>query len=445
MRDTARTLQWLVRNKMDDSANCLIRDPGPDALAELEMPLEEYQRSEVERMLGGVAKQLSTKRMQADILGQAASHDGIMHRTDDIRARRNVLNFSNCTVALDSREWWAHDPRDLITHCLPYAWDPSAQCPEFRRLVWCMTGPEDDWSDAHGEMFAFVLRVLGYCLIYGNPEQLVFFLTGPTKTGKTTVIEIAGRLLGTLAHKSKPVLITEPPRGDQHDSVRWSVRNKRLVYVDETKRKMRVDVSALKDLSGGSVFTVRKLRAAEELQAPVTFTIVVPTNEMPAMIGGDDAVAERIVKIPCAGQTIPAAQRVCGYGERIVAQEGPGILALLVEYARRYYAEGLPRPAAAVKASEDYMRDEDSAVAFREECCTADLMRTWRPNGPETWEPAREERNALWKAYEEWAGRQLHLNRNDFYAEVRRWGGTGEVTVKGRRFFTGIRLQRAGE
>ena len=171
-----------------------------------------------------------------------------------------------------------------------------------------MTGPAEDASQEHRELFRYVLRVLDTA-DPRQPRAAGVLLTGPTKTGKTTVLEIMAALLGPLAHESKPVLITVPRSGDQHDSVRWSIRGRRLVYVDETKGAMRIDVAALKDLSGGRTMAVRAMRASDELQAPVTFTIVIPTNEMPSMTGGDAAVAERLVRIPCGGETIPAAER----------------------------------------------------------------------------------------------------------------------------------------
>ena len=415
----------------------MIEDPDEETkrkLAALKPPVtvEQYKRRRVAGMLDEVVKRLSTKAGQADIIGRAATHDGIMIRLDDQPGARNVLNFTDCTVSIERDEEWKHHPGDLITHCLPVAYAPAAQCPDFLNLVWRMTGKDGDSSQAHREMYFYVLSVLAYTVIYGNPEQLVFFLTGKTKTGKTTVIEIIGTLLGSLAHKARPLLITEPPRGELHDSIRWSVRGKRLVYVDETRRRMRVDVSAVKDLSGGTRFTVRKLRAAGEQQAPVTFTIVVSTNEMPSMIGGDEAAAGRIVKIECGGETIPPAERVRGLAEKIASREGPGILALLVHFAREYYRCGLVMPDAVRLASAQYAEGENTAITWRDECCTLQAA----AGGP----AIREDRGVLWKAYEHWAGREPHLDRHDFYEEVRGWPGVTEVPSAGRRYFRGIRL-----
>lgn len=435
LRDTARKIVSGLSTGFDDSAMHLAPRTGKDGVA----LTDQERRAEVAGMLGEVVKRLSVKSMQRDILGQVSSHHGIMARLDDFRGYRNVINFTNGTVALDRCAWWAHRPEDLITHCLPYAFDPSSQCPGFRWLVWRMTGPAEDASQEHRELFRYVLRVLGYCLIHGNPAQLVFFLTGPTKTGKTTVLEIMAALLGPLAHKSKPVLITVPRSGDQHDSVRWSIRGRRLVYVDETKGAMRIDVAALKDLSGGRTMAVRAMRASDELQAPVTFTIVIPTNEMPSMTGGDAAVAERLVRIPCGGETIPAAERDPALAQKIIAAEAPGILALLVHYARLYYSEGLPLPAAVTTASEAYMHDQDTVHAFAEEQCTH------QPRNGQGGH-ARQDRAALYADYVTWSAGPNHLGRNEFYEAVRKLPGVDQVKDgRGVWVFTGIRTRSPGE
>ncbi len=391
-------------------------------------------------LLAGVVKRLATKSMQRDILGQVASHHGIMVRLDDFTGRRNVLNFGNCTAALDHDAWWEHNPEDLVTHCLPYRYNPQAACPQFLALVHRMTGPAADQSPEHLQMAEFVLAVLGYCLIHGNPAQLVFFLTGPTKTGKTTVIEIVARLLGEqLAHKSKPVLVTVPRTGDTHDSVRWSIRGRRLVYVDETKAEMRIDVSALKDLSGSRTVPVRKMRGSSEVPTEVTWAIVIPTNQMPSMVGGDDAVAERLIRVPCRGRTIPAAERDPALADKIIAAEAEGILALLVARARRYYACGLPVPAAVQEASAEYMASQDSATAFREDRCSALPL----PGQQYAWIA----RPALFRTYEDWCGgKGRGLGRNEFYEAVRKMPGIGETKDShGTDVFTGIRLKESYE
>jgi P4 family phage/plasmid primase-like protien len=432
LRDSARKVAGQVADGLDDSANDMAGDPPGGGTPDEVLA---YKRDVITDRVGTVVKKLSTRSMQRDILGQVASHQGIMIRLEEHQGRRNVLNFANCTAALDADAWWEHNPADLITHCLPWNYNPQAACPQFLHLVWKMTGPDGDQSPAHRELYEFVLSVLGYCLIYGNPAQLVFFLTGPTKTGKTTVVEIVAELLGEqLAHKSKPVLVTVSRSGDTHDSVRYSIRGRRLVYVDETEAKMRIDVSALKDLSGAGSVPVRKMRGSTEVPTPVTWAMVIPTNQMPSMVGGDDSVAERLVQILCGGETIPVEQRDPGLKAKIIAAEAEGILALLAGYARQYYTRGLSQPEAVRAASAKYMAAQDTVGGFRADQCTAVPL----PRQQYAWAV----RSELFAAYEDWCGgRGKGLGRNEFYEAMRDQPGVGETKDgRGLDIFTGIRL-----
>jgi len=247
-------------------------------------------------------------------------------------------------------------------------------------------------------------------------------------------VEIVAELLGNLAKKSKPVLVTVPPRGGPtHDSVGWSIRGRRLVYVDETEGGMRIDVAALKDLSGGGVYPVRPMGGSEYVDTPVTWSIVIPTNKMPSMVGGDAATGERLLRIPCLGRTVPLPQRDPALKSKIIAAEAEGILALLVGCARRYYTHGLPVPEAVRKASADYMTAQDTVGGFRAERCSAQPLAgqqvAWTRRPP------------LFDAYEKWCGgRGQGLGRNEFYDEIRKQPGVGEGRDERGAYFTGIRL-----
>ena len=429
MRDTARKIAWAnVLKGVDNSANWMIEDPDEETkrkLAALKPPVTVERSASARRvagMLDEVVKRLSTKAGQADIIGQAATHDGIMIRLDDQPGARNVLNFTDCTVSIERDEEWKHHPGDLITHCLPVAYAPAAQCPDFLNLVWRMTGKDGDSSQAHREMYFYVLSVLAYTVIYGNPEQLVFFLTGKTKTGKTTVIEIIGTLLGSLAHKARPLLITEPPRGELHDSIRWSVRGKRLVYVDETRRRMGVDVSAVKDLSGGTRFTVRKLRAAgEHRRGHVHHRRSHQRDAVDDRRGRGRRRADRQDRVrrrdDPAGRARPRPSREdCQPGR----PGNPGAARALRPRVLPVRAGDAGRGAAGQRAVRRG-REHGHHLAGRVLHATGRGGRPGDPGGPRG---AVEGVRAL-------GGPGPHLDRHDFYEEVRGWPGVTEVRAPG--------------
>jgi putative DNA primase/helicase len=260
----------------------------------------------------------------------------------------------------------------MITYCLPLAYRPelAGQCPLFCGMVHRMCGGNSAVAD-------YVLRVLGYALIGENPEQLIFFLNGPTKSGKTQVLYIVRQLLGVLAEDSKADLITRMPNG-RNARVENSVRGKRLVTINETSESMQIDEGQLKRLTGEPMIAVDKHYADSRIKTAESWAIICGNNEMPSVSSMDSAVRERMVVVPC-GDTIPVEQRDQHLAARIIATEGEAILALLVGCASRYFREKLPRPAEVDAATEKYCRDQESVAAFAAEACVIVRPAAGRP------------------------------------------------------------------
>jgi hypothetical protein len=126
--------------------------------------------------------------------------------------------------------------------------------------------------DATGGTTNFLKRALGYTLVGGNPQQKFFLFVGPKRTGKSKVLEISARVLGTdYAVVSQPKLITRSRWNTHHDSETWSIRGKRYVAISETDAGMDLDEALVKNLTGASVIAMRKLHMAKEIQALVIF------------------------------------------------------------------------------------------------------------------------------------------------------------------------------
>jgi putative DNA primase/helicase len=105
-----------------------------------------------------------------------------------------------------------HRQADLITKCLPVAYDADATCPTWERFLWrIMGGSQGDDSPDMGAgelenrrqaddraraLIGFLQRAIGYALTGSTREQCMFILHGPTKTGKSTFLATLRALLG---------------------------------------------------------------------------------------------------------------------------------------------------------------------------------------------------------------------------------------------------------
>jgi len=300
--------------------------------------------------------------------------------TDSWPANPTMINAADWVVSLDPAadgfEYRPHDPALLMTYVLDVPWwqvpdgaYPLAMCPQFDRLVRHATG----WDE---QVFWYLIHALGYALLGDNRYQLIFFLSGPTASGKSTLLEIVSTVLGDLAHEAKPDLITKSDRG-RHGRHESSIRGKRLVTIGETNDQLKLDENQIKALTGGKRLSVDVIYKEELTGTLISALLFIANNQMPRVDHLDEALQRRAMVIPM-GATIPPEERDEAMVTRIVAQEAAGIFAALVWACRRVVASHgvlLTRPPAAVLAkTEAYRAEQDTVARWL-------LERTWQANG----------------------------------------------------------------
>ena len=126
---------------------------------------------------------------------------------------------------------------------------------------------------------------------------------------------------------------------------------------------MDLDEAVVKNLTGASVIAMRGLHRAKEIQALVTWTLIVGTNEEPNVEKWDDAIGRRIVKIP-SGPSLDPSEVDLDLESKIINGEVEGVLAWLVAGAMEWhrmritYGDGLAMPPAVAKATSDFENDK---------------------------------------------------------------------------------------
>ena len=324
--------------------------------------------------------------------------------SDEYMGERNqgFLNFANGTLNLATLELRPHRMADMITYVLPDAWDASARCPRFWNVLYRMTGCDYDVT-------CFLVKVLGYCLLGDNREQKVFFINGPTGSGKSVVLYITGQVLGPLAHSSQPELITVVRHGRNARSEN-SIRGKRFIPITETSSYMNIDEAQLKRLTGEPMISVNQHYSKTELKTLATWTIIVATNQMPTLTNFDAAMRRRVVVIP-GGPTVPEWDVNTGLAASILSTERAGILALLARGCREYFRTGLAMPDLVRQATEEYAAEQNTVAQF--------VQDTMVIGG---WGEGIVQADA-WTVYRQWARGTSHLGRNEFYDHMKKHPG----------------------
>jgi len=329
---------------------------------EIKQAIEARWADEWKPMTGYAAK-VKNDGGQKALLGQLAAIRAV---PDDHMADRFPYLLNNQANIADLRTgaWWPHDPAALMTYCVPAAYRPGPQPaspPLFTKLLNSVCGGRE-------EVARYVIKALGYSLIGANPDILVFFINGPTKSGKTALLSVICELLEAISHESQTSLITVSRNG-RHARAEFSLRGKRFVTITETSEFIHIDEAQLKRLTGERRISMDELYGKTEARSRVSWTIWVATNKMPSILDFDAAIQERVIVIP-GGPTIPEHERDKELVDKILATERDQVLTMLIEGCVAWHRKGgTARPAAVEAETARYRSQQNTVANFVTECC----------------------------------------------------------------------------
>ena len=294
----------------------------------------------------------------------------------------DFLNCPNGVVNLRTGDLIPHNPSQRFTHCAKVDYIPDADPTPW--LEWLVEATNED--DA-----AFLQLAAGYTLTGHTQEEVMFYLYGPTRSGKGVFLETLCAMLGSpLAEAVSFNLLTAPRDSDAQNFQLAPLHASRLIVASESNQYERFNEAKLKEVTGGN-----PIQAAYKRQTSFTFRppfkIWLSSNQPVNADPDDDAVWGRVreTEFPNShlgkeDKTLKARMR-----SKPVLQ---GVLAWAVQGAIKWYAlgkEGLPETASSARLKAQQRSEIDNIAAWLDECCQPDL----------TWFEAS---SALYTSYRQW-------------------------------------------
>lgn len=288
-------------------------------------------------------------------------------------------------------------------------------------------------DDADGrQLIDFLHELLGYSITGDVGAQVMPFLYGQGKNGKSVLLDVMVKLLGDYADAAPPgFLMARTFEGHPTDLA--ELHGRRIIVCSELKPGDRFDESRVKLLTGGDRIKARRMRQDFFSFTP-THKLWLLGNHRPEVGTGGYAFWRRMRLIPFE-RIVADDRKVDNLADVLVTEEGPGILYWLVTGARRYLngPRDLTGPARVRTATDAYAETEDHMGRFLGECCTLD--------------PAmRAEQAQLYGNYRNWC--QLEganpVSSRAFAARVRETVGIATpknmILSNQRKFYPGIGL-----
>lgn len=317
----------------------------------------------------------------------------------DFNRQPHLLNFTNGTYDVTTGELRPHRQDDLIAHQVPMALDITLArtplretAPHFWRLLTRMCAAKGELpAEVARERLEGVMAWCGYQLHGSNPEKRMCIFQGASQIGKNQVMEVIGTLLGQeLAWLAARPQLLMKSKGDRHDTEEAGLAGRRLVLVNELLDTQVLDESQVLRFVNpdGALVSLRRLRH-ERIDAPVTWSITVTTNELPKA-DITPQIANRLLLFQLSNEEIPESERY-DIKRAILDDEGPAVMAHLVRWWREWHVRwrsagtGLIVPSEASRTLASY-RDANRhpAELFIEECLVVEPGAF--TSGKELWE-----------------------------------------------------------
>ena len=312
---------------------------------------------------------------------------------------KNIIAFENGLLDLGS--FLGGEPRLLkhtcnwvSTSCLPYPYDPQAQCPTWEGFL--AASLEGD-----REKVTLLRQWFGYCLGWDTSLQKMVFLVGPPRAGKGTTSRVLQKLVGERNYTAYNLWKLAENFGLA------PLVGKQVAFVGEINlagaQKKHQILEQLNSIVGGDPVSVNaKHRDEYTVFLPTRFTF--NCNEMPAFFDTTGAFAARLLVVEF---NTSFAGREDADLDRKLAAEVPGIanwalagLADLRRAGRFTVTERLNEAVVAVQ------REASTPLAFAQDCLVVEefyhnpSLPKVRTSTDHLW--AKKE--AVWQAYIQWCG-----------------------------------------
>lgn len=298
------------------------------------------------------AKKLQKASVIAAVL-EAAKTDPML--ATDVRlfdTNRDELVVRNGIVNLRTGELRPHSPNNLVRKSAGTHYDPTAQCPTWRRfLIQIMRGDR--------EMVRWLQRAIGYTLTGHVREEVMFFMYGGGMNGKSVLANAVQELMGTYYVRVSGDFLMAAPQSNRESATPGMARiaGARIVMVNEVESNAVLSGQQVKTLVSTETISARELYRPP-FEFDPTHKVWVRGNHKPIVRDTDFGFWRRMALIPFLF-TIDKAAADMELQNKLRA-EMPGILRWAVDGARAWYAEGrLRSPRAVAAATAEYQSDSD--------------------------------------------------------------------------------------
>lgn len=340
---TGKVWEWDAGAKVSILAKLAVRNIYHEAGNEV----DDKKRKEI----ANHAKASESDHRINAMVNLAQSEPGIPIEITELDTDPWLLNCLNGMVDLRTGRLIPHDKAKLITQIIPLDYMPDAKCPQWLAFIDWLTGKDQDLA-------TYIQRAIGYSLTGDVTEQIMFFIYGLGNNGKSTLTMTIRTLVAGYGERldADDLMVKDRKSGGGPKEGIANLFKKRYALGSEVRDGRRLDVSQLKDMTGGETMKARHLYEREFEFMP-THKLWLYGNKKPSIHDTSLAVWRRVKLIPFS-QTIPDDEIDRKLGAKLVG-ELQGILAWAIRGCLGWQQHGFNEPNSVATATQEYRHEQD--------------------------------------------------------------------------------------
>jgi P4 family phage/plasmid primase-like protien len=365
------------------------------------------QLLELSKKLNKVALLLKNTTYKTCVLKECSA---MFYRTrfdDLLDSKTHIVGFKNGVLDLDTLTFRDGVPEDYLTFStgIDYiAYDPDHPLMDslttFLKQVLPIEGVRE-----------YVLTHLASCLHGEIKYELFNIWTGVGSNGKSVCTGLFEKAFGDYCCKFPISLLTNKRAASNAATSEIArAKGRRFACLQEPSENEKFNVGLMKELTGGDKIQARSLYR-EPVEFKPQFKMVLICNHLPDVPADDDGTWRRIRLVEWISKFTSKPNPDCPYeflcdydlGAKITTWKEV-FMSMLVEYYKKYTANGLAAPTEVMRCTTDYQRNNDFITDFLDAAATPaentfvsitemfNVFKIWqRENNPDTRLPNRKE------------------------------------------------------
>jgi len=166
--------------------------------------------------------------------------------TEIFDSNPDLLNCANGVVNLRTGELFPHSPDQRFTYVTKINYNPEASPKAWLDFLEQVVGK---WESVKH----FLKMAVGYSLTGHTKEECLFYLYGPTRSGKGTFSEIIMEMLGDILSIEVDFnTFTSKRENDSSNFDLAPLKPARLIFASESQRHQALNTAKIKTLTGGN-------------------------------------------------------------------------------------------------------------------------------------------------------------------------------------------------